>query len=130
LSRFHAAHLYNFNQRTLETMGEKAGFTVHQTTLSSDGGVMDTIFRKVANAAQLTGEIPGNYERIQANLNSHTRLGHYLSPHPYIRPLSKLRQHLEETRAIKNFQDGRDVLDSLVAGIARTEGGGNGRRFD
>ncbi|MDT4898290.1 MAG: hypothetical protein QOH25_3367 [Acidobacteriota bacterium] len=128
LSRFHAAHLYNFNQRTLETSGEKAGFIVHQTTLSADGGVITTIFRKAANAAQLTGEIPGNYERIRAILNSHTRLGHYLSPHPYIRPLRKLRQHLEETRAIKNFQDGREVLDSLVAGIARTEDGGNDKR--
>jgi 2-polyprenyl-3-methyl-5-hydroxy-6-metoxy-1,4-benzoquinol methylase len=128
LSRFHSAHLYNFNQRTLEMMGQKAGFTVHQTTLSTDGGVITTIFRKAATPAKLTGEIPGNCERIKAILNSHTTLGHYLSPHPYIRPLRKLRQHLEETRAIKHSHDGREVLDSLVAGIARTEGGGNGRR--
>jgi 2-polyprenyl-3-methyl-5-hydroxy-6-metoxy-1,4-benzoquinol methylase len=126
LSRFHAAHLYNFNQRTLETIGLKAGFNVHQTTLSADGGVITTIFRKAATPAQITGEIPGNYERIRDILKQHTALGHYLSPHPYIRPLRKLRQHLEETRAIKNFQNGRDVLDSLVARIAQTEDGRSG----
>ncbi|MDQ3818303.1 MAG: class I SAM-dependent methyltransferase [Acidobacteriota bacterium] len=123
LSRFHTAHLYNFNRRTLETMGLKAGFNVYRTSLSSDGGVVMTIFRKAASTPNLSGEIPSNYERISETLKRHTLLGHYFSSHPYKRPLEKMRRHLEERRAIRNFQSGRDILDALAAGVTASEGG-------
>jgi 2-polyprenyl-3-methyl-5-hydroxy-6-metoxy-1,4-benzoquinol methylase len=128
LSRFHAAHLYNFNPQTLEAMGEKAGFSVYQTSLSADGGVVMTIFRKTAITSQPAREIPGNYERIRGTLKRHTNFAHYLSGHPYARPLEKVRRHLEEKRAVKNFQTARDILDALASGIPATEGPGNAAR--
>ena len=49
--RFHFAHFYNFNRDALEALGRKAGFEPVQTTTSSDGGNLTSVFRAVPRAA-------------------------------------------------------------------------------
>ncbi len=48
--RFHFAHFYNFNCAALEALGRKAGFEPVETTTSSDGGNLISVFKAVARA--------------------------------------------------------------------------------
>ena len=113
-SRFHRAHLYNFSPATLELTGRKAGYQVVSTTVSDDGGNVSVIFQKADDVPPVTGEIPGNYERVRDIVRGHTPLKHAFSKFPYIRPFRKLAQRLDEARAIKNESAPKAILESLV----------------
>jgi 2-polyprenyl-3-methyl-5-hydroxy-6-metoxy-1,4-benzoquinol methylase len=112
-SRFHTAHLYNFNRETLEAMGKKAGFNVRRSIISSDGGVITTIFEK-SDAAVKPAGIPGNYERVMGVLRAHTSLSHFLTPYPYLRPVQKLWAHTREMIAVRGRDDGTKLLEQIV----------------
>lgn len=113
--RFHRAHLYSFNPETLAGLGTKHGFCAESLELSSDGGNVTAIFRAAppGQAPALPG--PENYRRILGTVRSHTWWRHYLSRHPYIRPLKKLRNAWEERWATRKQIHAAEVLDSLYA---------------
>ena len=113
--RFHVAHLYSFNAQTLEAMGRKCGFAVHNTTVSPDGGMITTMFRKAEGAETATGALPGNCERIINTLKRHTTLSHYATLNPYVRPVRRLRMRADETLATRNLADGKAVLDHIIS---------------
>ncbi|MBA2340454.1 MAG: methyltransferase domain-containing protein [Pyrinomonadaceae bacterium] len=113
--RFHVAHLYSFNQQTLEAMGRKAGFKVHKTIISSDGGVITTMFRKTERSGTVDAAILGNYERIIKILKEHTNVSHYLTLNPYVRPIRRLRMYVDEAAAIRNRASGKEVLDHVIS---------------
>lgn len=113
LHRFHQAHLYNFNQANLEAIGKKAGFSVCKTVISEDGGVIRTIFQKDEMPKNFNAEIPGNYERVSKTIHGHTTVSHYLTAHPYIRPIHKLRMNFTERNAVQGCQSGKDVLEKM-----------------
>ena len=48
--RFHFAHFFHFSRAALEALGRKAGFEPVQTTTSSDGGNLTSVFRAAARA--------------------------------------------------------------------------------
>ncbi|MEE8269473.1 MAG: class I SAM-dependent methyltransferase, partial [Nitrospinaceae bacterium] len=81
---FHTAHLYNFNQSTLSRMAERAGFTVVEKSMATDGGIIWQIFKKNGAAPrEVQGEIEGNFERIINIVVRRTILKYYFSRYPY-----------------------------------------------
>ena len=108
--RFHQAHLYSFNPASLQRLGRKAGFGLHQTDISPDGGNVTVVFGK-ETGGPVPAEIPGNCERILRIIKGHTLFKHFTSPHPYTRPLRKLLRSVEEKRVTRQFSSGKALLD-------------------
>jgi hypothetical protein len=112
--RFHFAHFYNFNRVTLEALGRKAGFEPVNTSMSSNGGNLISVFRPVAGP-----EMPrfdsANYERVAAVIKSHTTVKYYCSASPYAGPLSRLRTFLIDWRAARRWETPTQMLDGLIA---------------
>lgn len=121
-SRFHQAHLYNFNAATLAQAGRLAGLEVVTTFTSEDGGNVTAIFEKpempVAAAAM---PLPDNADRVARILRDHTTLAHAFTAHPYTRPIQKLRRQWDERRAIARFSDGKTLLQHLAREIQHPE---------
>ena len=115
--RFHFAHLYNFNPATLAGLARKAGYTVLETSISSDGGNVAVFLQKASEPSGLDARIPGNRDRIVGILARHTRLRHYLSAHPYWRTLRKAGRAFDEWRMTKRFRSPVAILDALVARV-------------
>ncbi len=117
-SRFHSAHLYNFNRQNLETMGRRAGFLIYKTAISQDGGVITTIFQKSEKSGAVECEIPENFRRISTIVRRHAKFSHYLSPNPYVRPIRKLQRYFDESRAIDNCNNAEEILLKLCAKVS------------
>jgi len=113
IHRFHQAHLYNFNSKTLESIGEKAGFAAHRSEMSDDGGVIRAIFKKTGVKPEPVTAIPGNCEEIVKIIRRHTPASHYLTAQPYVRPFSRLRMNLAEKSGTKGCADAYAVLEKL-----------------
>ena len=86
-SRFHFAHLHNFNPASLRMMALKAGFEVG-TGLEGTGLIM----RKGSVAPEEWFVFPDNSERLAWFFKTHTNLRHFLSLTPYRRFLSRMRR--------------------------------------
>jgi hypothetical protein len=112
--QFHRGHLYHFNLATLEQMGRCAGYDVHSSGTSADGGNIWAIFHKADGARRLSGELPGNYERVRAVLDGHTALRHALTRYPYLRPMRKLAARLSEWWLGRASATAADLLDGMV----------------
>jgi SAM-dependent methyltransferase len=115
--RFHFAHFYNFNRGALEALGRKAGFEPGETTTSSDGGNLISVFR-VAVAAQPPKVDAANYARVAGVVKGHTPLKYYCSASPYVGPLNRLRTYLADRNAARGCATPRQVLDKLILGRA------------
>jgi len=114
-SRYHQAHLYNFNNITLAEAGRRAGLHVLSTFTSEDGGNVSAIFQRSALPAGTAGTpLADNAARVASFLRQHTAIAHVFTPHPYARPLAKLRRRWRERRAIARFQDGKTLLQHLA----------------
>jgi 2-polyprenyl-3-methyl-5-hydroxy-6-metoxy-1,4-benzoquinol methylase len=114
-SRFHQAHLYNFNAATLAHAGRSAGLNPVVAFASNDGGNVTAVFEKTTRLPEtLRAELPGNAERVRCILRGHNFVTHFFTAHPYVRPLKKLRRYLHECREIAGFTDGQTLLRSIV----------------
>jgi 2-polyprenyl-3-methyl-5-hydroxy-6-metoxy-1,4-benzoquinol methylase len=111
--RFHFAHFYNFNRGTLEALGRKAGFEPVQTTTSSDGGNLISVFRVAGSSQQPTTDST-NYARVAAAVKAHTTLTYYCSGSPYAGPLNRLCTYLADRRAAQGCATPKQVLDKLI----------------
>lgn len=103
-NRFHRAHLYNFNEITLQALAEKAGFRKVEISVSSDSGNILAIFRKT----HITSTIPDlhfNFERVMSAYTTHTNLNYYLSFYPYKKLIDKGMRILNETLLTLFVQD-------------------------
>ena len=117
-SRFHQAHLYNFNAATLAQAGRLAGLEVVTTFTSEDGGNVTAIFEKPETpVAAAATPLADNADRIARILRDHTALAHAFTAHPYTRPIQKLRRQWDERRAIARFSDGKTLLQHLAREI-------------
>jgi SAM-dependent methyltransferase len=112
--RFHFAHFYNFNRDTLEALGRKAGFDPLETTTSSDGGNLISVFT-AARCAQASRADARNYARIAAVVKGHTTLKYYCSARPYAGPLNRLWTYVVDLRAARGCETPRQVLDKLIS---------------
>ena len=121
--RFHRAHLYSFNECTLAQMGTRAGFSAEEVTLSPDGGNLTAIFRNGGGAEVSPADSanPANYRRVTSVLRAHRQLRHYLSRYPYARPFARLKNAFSESRAVRNFSRGKELLDALYSETVRDE---------
>jgi 2-polyprenyl-3-methyl-5-hydroxy-6-metoxy-1,4-benzoquinol methylase len=114
-SRFHQAHLYNFNTETLAQTGRRAGLELLQAYTSDDGGNVTCTFVKpeqMENAA--SSAMLGNAERIKNIIHKHTAWSHLFTRHPYARPLKKLLRYSAEKEALRDVADGKSLLLRLV----------------
>jgi SAM-dependent methyltransferase len=116
--RFHFAHFYHFNRDALEALGRKAGFEPVQTTTSSDGGNLTSVF-SVAPRAQPPRFDAANYARVACVVKAHTPLKYYSSSSPYAGPVNRLRTYLADRRAAQGCDTPRQVLDRLILGSAQ-----------
>ena len=116
--RFHFAHFYNFNRAALEALGRKAGFEPVETTTSSDGGNLISVFRAVASAQPPRFDA-ANYARVAGIVKRHTAMRYYCSASPYAGPASRLRAYLTDRRAARGCETPRQVLDKLILGSAQ-----------
>ena len=114
-SRFHRAHLFNFNLPAILKMGAKAGFIPVSEWVSTDGGNIQAIFRKSDQPPDASGLLPGNFERVSEIITSHTNIRHTLTLHPYRRPLEKLISRVRESIAIRGHNDPRHLLKTVAA---------------
>jgi SAM-dependent methyltransferase len=112
--RFHFAHFYHFNRATLEAAGRTAGFEPVQTTTSSDGGNLTTVFRAVDARTGGAAGLDGNYARVAGLVKGHTATGYYLSASPYSGPVGRLRAFLGDRAATRGRSTAREVLDGLI----------------
>lgn len=111
--RFHEAHLFNFNLATLRALVNRFGFVELQSFLSSDGGNLTLIARKM-NSDTKPVEVPtGNCERLVKKIRSHTLISHYMSPYPYERLFNRLRRAFFEQIKVLRFGSGKQILDRL-----------------
>lgn len=113
-SRFHRAHLYNFNPVTLEMAGRKNGFEVVSSTVSDDGGNTAVTFRKLPEVKSGGWMTEGNFERVISVVRGHSRLRHAFSRHPYQRIFRKLVSRVEERRAVRKTNCARTILEGLA----------------
>jgi SAM-dependent methyltransferase len=118
-TQFHRGHFYHFNLATLEMMGRQAGYTVVSSSTSSDGGNVAVIVQKTDATPLVSGEIPGNYERVASTLRCHTAVRHLFSRYPYIRPFRKLADRLEERKSVWLHRSPKEVLDALISDALR-----------
>jgi SAM-dependent methyltransferase len=117
-SRFHQAHLYNFNDATLAQAGRRAGLEVVTTFTTEDGGNVAAIFKKPERLEEAApAPLPGNAQRITRILREHTALAHAFTVNPYVRPLQKLRRQWDERNATARFNEGRILLQALARQI-------------
>jgi SAM-dependent methyltransferase len=114
--RFHYAHLYNFNPRTLEWTGRLAGFTAPNTFLPPDGGTVLIFFERAAAPLTLPDDREENYRRVIRILNSHTSVSYLLQRAPYQRIVWKLRRQAAESRALRKLSGlgPKEMLESLL----------------
>jgi hypothetical protein len=61
--------------------------------------------------------LPGNAAHVRSVLRQHTALSHALTPHPYRRPLQKMRRRREEASATRSANDGKTLLQSIAREI-------------
>ena len=116
--RFHFAHFYNFNCATLEALGRKAGFEPVETTTSSDGGNLISVFKAVARAQPPRFDA-ANYARVAGIVKGHTAIRYYCSASPYTGPVGRLRTYLSDRRAARGCETPTQVLDRLILGRAQ-----------
>ena len=112
--RFHFAHFYNFNRHVLEALGWKAGFEPVQTTTSSDGGNLTTVFRAVADVRRPQPDT-ANYARVSSIVRGHSRFKYYCSASPYAGPVSRLRHYVADRRAARGCDTPAQVLDNMIS---------------
>lgn len=114
-SKFHEAHLYNFNIVTLQGLGKQSRLQDVGHTVSSDGGNITMLFRRTdSSIGDFVGvNFLGNYERVSAILHKHTSLRHYLTLTPYRRVLQRFMKSYAEKRQLASFQNGKHLLNTL-----------------
>lgn len=112
--QFHRGHLYHFNLPTLEQMGRCAGYAVHSSGTTTDGGNIWVTLMKVDLFDSPSAALPGNYHRVRTILDRHTGLRHGLSTYPYVRPLKKLATRVSEWRAVRSSSGPARLLDTLI----------------
>lgn len=113
---FHEAHLYSFNQATLEALAAKSGLAVVSSTLSPDGGNITIVLRKLPTpvAANLALRVlHGNHRRVSEAVHKHTPLRYWTSWRPYSRAARRFGRLTSEFAQRHTLCGGRALLDSL-----------------
>ncbi len=93
-TRFHYAHIYNYNHLNLKKIFDNAGFHILNPSTNST-----RVFAKKTrekNNESINFDLKRNYFRIRTLLNNNDYKKHYLSKTPYIRFINKCYQYSRE----------------------------------
>lgn len=110
-TRFHYAHIFNFNHITIKSIIEKCGFEI----LNSDDNSTSIIARKnkLKNNNSIIN-IHKNFDHIYEKLVNNKKLPHYTSFTPYWRLIKKIFLYPKEIIQGKFFyKDSKSILDSV-----------------
>ncbi len=116
-SQFHTAHLFHFSPKTLEAAGKKAGFQLQHLELAPYHQHVRAVFKKTETMGTGPWENPASYEEVIQKIRRHSVFAHYLSVHPYWRPLNNIFRTLREAVVMAGKKDYKKILDDLVRGM-------------
>ncbi|WP_169391288.1 class I SAM-dependent methyltransferase [Stappia stellulata] len=116
-TRFHFAHIYNFNHETLKAMLLKAGFEI-----IPEGSASTTFLaRKVSeHFSDAPMEMPENYETLWADLHATSTIGHVASKKGIGRFLNKCYRYPKEYLLAVSHGNAPKILDRVFARMNRT----------
>lgn len=113
-NRYHKAHLYTFNPKTIATLGRKSGFKLLKMQVEPQNGNIFLVLKKAAFSFPSTYEIPGNYHRIRSLLKRHSSFHHFTSPRPYKKFFILFGKAIQEQLAIRKYGAAKDILDDVI----------------
>lgn len=116
-TRFHFAHVYNFNSTTLAALLMKSGFRVldvneEATVIAQKDAGMDK-----SEAIKL----PDNYRRLWNKLNSQSLATHYSGVRPYLRVIRKVHQYPREYLISAVLGSPKRILDYVYTVSRKAE---------
>jgi 2-polyprenyl-3-methyl-5-hydroxy-6-metoxy-1,4-benzoquinol methylase len=108
-TRFHYAHIYNFNHLNLKSLFVKAGFQILNPETKSTK-IYARKLKKVDNSGVFF-DFKRNYEEIDEILKKSDFKNHYLSKKPYERFLKKLYSYPKEFLKVLLYKNHKEILD-------------------
>jgi len=114
--QYHYAHLYHFTGSTLGALGEAAGLRLVDTSYTGDRGNVICVFRREGDEERPPAGLDAEAAATLASLRSHSVIGHYLSPVPFVRAARRVRRRLAENRLLQRVRTVEEALrwaDSL-----------------
>lgn len=114
-NKWHLAHLYNFNLRTLSAAGAKAGLKVVRRW--SHGASISAVFQKTDTGFQdVESLLEGSFDETYNILKNHTSAMHYLRLHvPVGRLVHKIHKNMNEKRFAKAHKSPKQILDEIAS---------------
>ena len=108
VSRFHFAHLYNFNHQSLIMLASRAGFFPVEDWRDEPTNLL---FVKSAASPAAAGDPRENYKRLRLYFNQHTAWNYYRTATPYKRFFQKLYKRFREYRNVRSLKTPKDALE-------------------
>ncbi len=109
-TRFHYAHVFNYNHATLKALLTKAGFDV---VTECQGTSLIAKKQGVPNFEQII-EMTDNYELLWTQLVTQTPIKHYATAKPYRRLVKKAHQYAREWYVLRSHSDAKSILAALA----------------
>lgn len=113
--RFHRAHLYHFNARTLPAAGERAGLQLIECSASADRGNLIAVFGVGPTPAVSFAGIPGNSDRVLDCERRRDARSYWLAPGTWRRTAGRLSHQIGERWRARAYPNRRAILDLLTA---------------
>ena len=110
-TRFHFAHIFNYNHITIKKIIEKCGFEIlnYDTPSTSIVAIKNSMKNKVSKTS-----INNNFETLYNKLTKQSYLFHFLTFTPYWRVIKKIFLYPKEFIQEKIiFKDSKDILDHV-----------------
>ena len=111
LSRFHFAHLYNFNRQSLLMMAALAGFSPVGDFHDEPTNVL---FVKDAHAGDHGIDPVANYRRMRSYFDRQTAWNYYRTATPYKRFFGKLAKRVNEYRSVRALKTPKDAVERTL----------------
>ncbi len=113
-NRYHKAHLFTFNPQTLEAMGRKAGFKIHNRIVGPRNGNMIFTFGREVGSEEDVAELAGNCENIKRILDRFSTLRYFATTTPYRTVLGKLVASAWEKAVLRKLGNEKEIIDTVI----------------
>lgn len=109
-TRFHFAHIYNFNHITLKALIEKSGFKI----LNPENQHTNIIAKKTNDLENnYQNDLQRNYHYLWNDILQQDQIGHYQSSRPYQRFLTKCIKYPKEIITALFYRSPKKILDHV-----------------